>query len=154
MPLDPEALYRQLGQLVAEAPNLAGPGPITPELHRWLGRAGALIEEGGQDPLEIMDRISFNTASDGLQGVLRERNAHQILAILHRALARTELNAPAAAQGAFIRVGAAFNVFQAMSKVLGEATQDLLIVDPYMDATVLTDFAPYMGDRRAGGVSR
>jgi hypothetical protein len=44
MPLpSPEALYLQLGNLVAEMPDLAN-GPITPEMNRWLGRAAALVE--------------------------------------------------------------------------------------------------------------
>jgi len=145
MPIDPESLYRQLGQLVAETPdNLAGPGAITADTHRWLGRAAALIGESvtSSDSLSLLEHISFRSASDGLVGILREPNAHQVVAILHRALARAELNAPAAAQGAFIPVGATFDVYQAIGKVLRSATNDLLIVDAYMDATVLTDFAP------------
>jgi hypothetical protein len=143
MPLDPESLYRQLGQLVADTPDsLAGPGPITPDMLRWLGRASALVAESG----EATDRIGFNVAADGLL-LLREQNAHRIVTILHRALARAERNAPAAAQGAFIPVGAAFDVFQVIAKVLGGATNDILIIDPYMDAKVLTDFAPLAAER-------
>jgi hypothetical protein len=136
MAIDPESLYRQLGQLVAETPDLAG--PITAETHRWLGRVAALVEEGGG----TFDPITFTTASDSLLGPFQERYAHSIMAVLHRALARAELKAPAAAQGAFITVGAAFDVFQVIGKVLGEAKKDVLIVDPCMDAKVLTDFAP------------
>lgn len=44
MPLTPEALYLQLGSLVAEMPDLEN-GPITQEMNRWLGRAGALVKE-------------------------------------------------------------------------------------------------------------
>ena len=139
MPIDPESLYRQLGQLIAETPErLAGPGPITPEMHRWLGRASALVEVDGSLP----DRVGFNSASNYLNGPNRELNAHQIVTMLHRALARAELKAPAAVQGAFIPVGASFDVLQAIAKVLRGASRDVLIVDAYMDAKALTDFAP------------
>jgi hypothetical protein len=39
-------------------------------------------------------------------------------------------------------VGEAFGAFQAVGKVLADATRELLIVDPYMSAKVLTDFVP------------
>lgn len=138
MPIDPESLYRQLGQLVAETPENLATGSLTPETFRWLGRAAALVNESG----ERADKVFFTVASDTLTGSLREQSAHQIVTVLHRALARAELNAPAAVRGAFIPVGATFDVFQVISKVFREAIHDLLIVDAYMDATVLTDFTP------------
>jgi hypothetical protein len=152
MPQDPEVLYRELGQLVAEQPlDLFGTLPISAETHRWLGRAAILVDEvtSPEDPAAAYDQIAFSTAVDGLNSVLRQSNAHQIITILHRALARAERNAPAAAQGAFIPAGAAFNVFQVLGKVLGEAAKDVLIVDAYMDAKVLTDFVPLAQEKVA-----
>jgi hypothetical protein len=146
MPIDPESLYRQLGQLVAEIPtDLAGPGALSPESHHWLGRAAMLVGETSN----MVDPISFVSASDMLVGstILRELNANQIVTILHRALARAEQNAPAAVQGAFIAVGATFDAYQAIGKVLSAATSDVLIVDAYMDSKVLTDFAPCAPER-------
>lgn len=143
MAFDPESLYRQLGQLVAETPlDLAGPAPISSDTHRWLGRAAVLVAEASPGFDNVMDPITFTTASNGLAGVLRATNAHEIVCVLHRALARAEANAPAAARGAFIPAGAEFDVIQVLSKVLGKAKASALIVDPYMDAKVLTDFAP------------
>jgi hypothetical protein len=137
--MDPESLYRQLGQLVADAPqDLGGPTPPSEATLRWLGRASALISQISG----AYDCAAFTTASDNLTGMLREMNAHQIMTILHRALARAELVAPVAVQGAFIPAGASFDVFQAIGKVLQDAQQDLLIADPYLDSRVLTDFLP------------
>lgn len=145
MPMDPEVLYRELGQLVAEMPgDLSGPASISAETHRWLGRAATLIAEtvGDLDATGTMDHVSFTSAADHLQGVLQERNAHQIVTILHRALARAERNAPAAAQGAFIAVGAAFTVFQVIAKILSAAKSDVLVVDAYVGINMFTDFVP------------
>jgi hypothetical protein len=61
---------------------------------------------------------------------------------MFRALANAEMAAPAAAQGAFIAAGTPFDAFAAVGKVLAAARRDILIVDPYMDATILTDLAP------------
>lgn len=143
MAIDPESLYRQLGQLVAETPNdLAGPGPVSADTHRWLGRAAVLVAEASPGIENAMDPITFTVASNGLGSSIREQNAHEIVSVLHRALARAEASAPAAARGAFIPAGAGFDVIQVLSKVLGKAKASALIVDPYMDAKVLTDFAP------------
>jgi phospholipase D-like protein len=146
MAMDPEALYLQLRQLVAEMPNLAGPGPITPEMHQWLGRCAALLVEQRKMDTDaafaLVDATGFTVCSDELTGPLREKLAYRLVAILHRALARAELHAPVGARGAFIPVGAAFDAFQVIGKVLNEATKDVLIVDAYMNAIVLTDFAP------------
>lgn len=149
--MDPESLYRQLGQLAAELPrDLSGPDPISPDTQRWLGRAAVLVKESqSPDDLIGMDYIGFTTASDGLHGLVQQQNAHQIVAILYRALARAEMKAPAAARGAFIPVGAAFDVFQVIGKVLSGAKNDTLIIDAYMDAKVLTDFAPLAPERVA-----
>jgi hypothetical protein len=80
-------------------------------------------------------------ASQHLQGPLRDVNAGTILAIAHQALARAELHAPAELQGAFIAAGHSFDAFAAVSKALSAATTDVLIIDPYADAKLLTDYA-------------
>jgi hypothetical protein len=142
MPTDPETLYRQLGQLATQLPtDLFKEGPISADTHRWLGRASVLIAEASTGAADIMDPITFTVASNGLGGLIRNQNAHEIIAVLHRALARAEALAPAAAQGAFISVGAEFDTIQVVSKVLRAAKTCALIVDPYMDSKILTDFA-------------
>jgi hypothetical protein len=59
---------------------------------------------------------------------------------VYRALAKAELKAPAAVQGSFIPAGNAFDAFSAIAKVVGNAQQNVLIVDPYLDEKALTDF--------------
>lgn len=135
--MDPESLYVQLCNLVAEFPVLGGGGQITPEINLWLGRAAYLVGETG----DTIDLAGFKVATNGLNSVLRESNAQHISAVVFRALARAEANAPTTARGAFIAVGAAFDAFQALGKLLSSAKQDVLIVDPYMDSKILMDFA-------------
>lgn len=144
MQLTPEALYGQLGQLVAEMPELGqSAGPITPEMNRWMGRAAALVEL----VCDTADAAYFRVAAQSLHGVLRDDNAQAIAAIVHRALAQAEMMAPAASRGAFIAAGSTFDAFAAVGKVLSLAKTDVLIVDPYADEKVLTDFAPLAPER-------
>jgi hypothetical protein len=136
--MEPEALYLQLGQLIAEMPTLGGHMPITPDINRWLGRAAYLVTQTGVG----MDPISFSVASDALHSSLRDLNAQQISAIVYRAFAFAEANAPSSARGGFVGVHQDLDALQVVGKLLAEARQDLLIVDPYMDSKVFTDFGP------------
>lgn len=140
-----ESLYRQIGQLVAEMPNLEGPEALSKNDLRWLGRTSVILNE----VLDAYARATFNVASQGLNvgNSLRGHNAHAIATLLYQALATIEAKIPAQVQGAFIPVGAGFDAVQALAKVLREAKDDVLIVDPYMDARILTDFAPLIGEK-------
>src|SRR5262245_6732296 len=138
--MDPQALYTQLGVLVQTMPNLAASGTYPPETMKWLGEADALVSELGDIGLMADLRTAIAT---GLPHTLyRAYYADQVALLMYRALAIAEKRAPAAAQGAFIPAGHAFDVMVAMGKVLSPATRDVLIVDPYMDEKTLTDFAP------------
>lgn len=135
MKTDPETIYRQLGRLVEMMPDLTQ-YPVPQEVHAWVGRAYALVKEVGNG----IDAISFTVATDNLGTTARQLGANQITAIVHRASAIAERMAPTAAAGAFIPVGSSFDAFTALSKLLQTATKDVLIVDPYMDETALTEF--------------
>jgi hypothetical protein len=134
---DPQTLYLMLGQLIETTPDFSENVPLTREHQKWLGQASALVGEAG----EHIDKIQINIFAQNMNGTLRLSNAHAISTILHRTLAAVELRAPSSGQGAFIPAGNSFDAFAAIGKVLGSANDDLLVVDPYMDANALTDFA-------------
>lgn len=135
--IDPEALYQQLGHIVATAPDLTNGGWATTEGRLWLGRAAALVEAVGN----YADTAMFNIAAGSLGGVARAQYAHEIMVILNRALAKAELAAPASARGSFLPAGEPFSAINAVAKVLGSAKASALIVDPYADGNLLTEFA-------------
>jgi len=84
----------------------------------------------------------LDIAIDNLIKTLRtKQNAQMIIALMNRALAQLELQLPASAQGAFVSVGSDFDAISAFAKVLTASRADVLIVDPYMDETALSDFA-------------
>jgi hypothetical protein len=147
--MDGEALYMQLGRLIENAPNLHSvPWPIRSEVHQWLGRASALVREAGSTG----DSTDFDRWVRDFLGPGRlEANLalQHIMALLYRALALAELRAPVATQGAFITAGSSFDAMNAVGKVLAMATQDVLIIDPYMDEKTLTDFAALAAERVA-----
>jgi len=135
MPISPEVLYLQLGTLVEEMPDLAT-GPITNDVNRWLGRAVALVGTTG----DTANTITLQIASQNLNTTIREQNAQTIAAIVHAALAKAELAAPAQVQGTFIAAGHTFDALAAVSKVVRTAATSVLLVDPYSDEKVVTDY--------------
>jgi hypothetical protein len=136
--VDPQSLYVQLGRLVEEMPNLLEPLPHPARTLEWLGRAGALLDASG----DIVDATEFHSLVVSLSNFATQLWAAQGIGVaIRRALYKAELKAPAAARGAFVPAGGAFDALSAIGKVLGTAKRDLLIVDPYLDEKVLTDFA-------------
>ena len=131
-----ESLHHQIGSLAVEMPDL-GSGPVTPEAREWIDRVVALIGSSGG----LADQIQLGVAVENLDGPLRARNARTIVSIVHRALAKAELEAPPEARGAFVIASNAFDAFTAVRKVLGTVRNDVLLVDADADAKVLTDFA-------------
>jgi hypothetical protein len=141
MSLSAEALYYQLGNLVAETPELEG--PTTVETDRWIERAFELVELAGG----LADKIQLRVATQNLDGMLRVRNAETIRSIVQRALVKAEHNAPRQAQGAFIVANSAYGAFSAVRKVLASAQAEILLIDPHADAKALTDVAVLASDR-------
>lgn len=133
--IDDEALYRQLQALLNTVPDF---GAVNDPARRWLGRLAALVKETGA----IVDEVALTTTTSRLEHEsLKASSVAEIKNILFRALAFAELGAPSAAQGAFIAAGNQFDAFSVIGKILTEARSGVLFVDPYMDATILTDFA-------------
>ncbi|MGQ0560138.1 MAG: hypothetical protein ACT4OE_11270 [Sphingosinicella sp.] len=145
MPIDSEAAYRQIGELIATMPDLRAVdenGGRPQETHRWLGRLHALLNATAQ----TVEAHELRLAIGGLQTIFADRHIEDIRNIAYRTLAAAEVMAPSAVQGSFIPAGHGFDVFSALSKVLGKAKTDVLIVDPYMDAVTVTDFVPLVPD--------
>lgn len=142
MDSNPESLYRQLGRLIETMPEFPTSGNLTSDHHRWLGLADALIGYGD----DVVNKIALRAATGRLQSAARMWALEDMRNILYRALAAAELKSPASAQGAFIPIGNSFDAFAALSKLLGTAKHDVLIVDPYMDDAALTDFGGIVSD--------
>lgn len=135
--MNPEELYRQLGRIIETMPDLTA-NPLSPEAIQWLGRADALVNQHD----DLMLKANWGATLSMLNSVGdRGSKIEDIRQTLYRVLGATELKAPAGVRGAFIPVGGSFDAFAAIAKVLKTAKKDAFIVDPYLDHTVLTDFA-------------
>ncbi|QWA30522.1 hypothetical protein [Pseudomonas sp. RC3H12] len=140
MPLTAEALYIQLGQIITDMPDLRNHGWDTPQGQQWLGRATVLVEAAG----DLTDALNFRTTVQNLSTNPlvpgHPAAVQRMTAILYQALARAELQAPAAARNGFIPTGEPFTALSAVARAFGEANQSIFIIDPYADAGLLDDY--------------
>ncbi len=134
----PEALYRQLGQLRNEMPHWTELGRATSS--QWIGRVVAVVEASEICLMELVKlRSQFELVA---KYSADETNAVAIAQQIDTALAKLELRLPAEAQGAFIPAGGVFDGYQAVSKAMAGATKSVLLVDPYADDKLISDFVP------------
>jgi hypothetical protein len=96
----------------------------------------------------------MRVATENLEGMLRERNAQTIWAIVQRTLVKAEREAPPQSQGAFIVANSAFDAFAAVRRVLRSAQADVLLVDPNAEAKTLTDVCVLAPDNIVAAVGR
>jgi hypothetical protein len=137
-----DALYAQLGRLIAAAPDLKAQTskgsypPLTSDQMLWLGRAQTLVAE----TFGMSGDVEFQSMMQQF-GRYRPWTADEVMRILYRALAAVEMELPAPATGAFIPAGNTFDALRAVQRVFEMATKDIFIVDPYLDEKILTEFA-------------
>jgi hypothetical protein len=138
-----EALFSQLKALASSFPVMRYDAPVSEERHRWFGRAYALVSE----TLGIAAELEFKAAQRHLGSMsYHEAGVKEITGLIYRAIAVLELDLPAGAQGAFIPAGNVFDATSAVSKIFAGASKDLLIVDPYLDEKILTNFAQFANE--------
>lgn len=82
--------------------------------------------------------------------LMRASNVARIFGVLHRAIADLELKVPQKGKVAFA-AGEVYDFFRELNNVVGSAEQTILIVDPYLDATV---FDHYLNSRKDNVTAR
>lgn len=129
-----QQIYNGIGRLIETAPF----NKEMKEIQQWSGSAYAYSQQLN----EVLTTAAISSASKFISMKFNTYNQiNIILGELYKLLAIAELKVPAPSQGAFIPAGNTFDAMAAVSKVLSQASTSALIVDPYMDEKVLTDFA-------------
>lgn len=134
----PEALYHQLGRLRSEMPVWSELGK--PSTSKWIGRTLAVVDATDGS---LMELVSLRTQFDHLaRHGPNEKSALIIAQAIDTVVARIELKLPAEAQGAFIPAGGVFDGYAAVSKALAQGTKAIMLIDPYADDKLISDFVP------------
>lgn len=105
----------------------------------WLGRVSALVEAWNppkQRMLETaMNQFHSNRAREAEEGL------RKILTLLHQARHALRMKTVGPVNAA-IGQGRVFDYFDELRKIIEPATQDLLFVDPYLDAEFVSRYLP------------
>ncbi len=133
----PEQILALLQSAIRDAPEFVYQEQLSENDIRWLGRSYALLEISG----EISTRVNFDTARKALNTYNHDRQ--NLLMPLYDALSRMELLVPASLQGAFIPAGDTWDGYAALVKLVQTSSDDILIVDPYLNSDIFLHFAPH-----------
>lgn len=138
--MEPNILLAQLRALIERAPDLEAYSSSSREHQLWLGQAHALILRWNNG-----EAISFKADCNFLSNsIMRDSGIANIYGIIYRAIADLEIDLPAETEVNF-GAGDVYAFFKALNKVIASAEKTLLIVDPYLEATV---FDHYLNSRQ------
>jgi hypothetical protein len=105
--------------------------------------AGARRRLGGRGPGCLVELATLRAHIQGFNTRHPDdKIANAIATVLDTVMAKLELKLPAQAQGAFIPAGGVFDGYQAVAKAVAAAQSDVLMIDPYADETIISDFGP------------
>jgi hypothetical protein len=77
---------------------------------------------------------------------LRATNARALISVLRRVLGRLELQVQTEIVGAYVPAGDVDEAYKAVGDVLKTAANDILLVDPFADETILNAYADLAPD--------
>ena len=163
--MTPKTILLKLRELITTIPNLAQNHQGIIE-QKWLGQACAFVKESGEladfnklrhqinllqvfTPHDLFWDARKNTMFNiraillGVESIMEikvteERDAEERAA---------KIKSPDLSQENFIGAGKGFDAFTAITKVFGKATKEILIIDPYLDEKIFTDFMPAILER-------
>jgi hypothetical protein len=134
---EPFLLHQLLDELFGSMPEFKEGVPVGEADHLWLGHATALIDLQA----DIQDKDEFRKAARSLSGLEHDRHVQTIRNIVSIALKKSELALPIRSEVNFIPKGGVFQAFSRFNQVIRNAKKDVMIVDPYANHVILTDFA-------------
>lgn len=138
-----EQLLGELEDLIRTMPPEATIPHDTIENLSWLGRAAAIIEQWDKTKATLFNEY-LTKLHDALALPSRE-GWRQMLVMLHQA--RTDLRMRTIGPtNIAITKGNVFDYFDEVRKVIELAAQDLLFIDPYLDAEFVTRYLPHIRD--------
>jgi len=140
MALTKEQLLAEVEDLLRTMPSMAKIRESLPENYAWMGRAAAVIEKW-QPTKTFGLRLSFQKATNIRLG---PDGYTEIAVLLHeaRSALRMETVGPVSVA---IDHGMVFDYFDEIRKTIETAKQDLLFVDPYLDAEFVSRYLGHIG---------
>lgn len=142
--IPPAQLLNEIEDVLRTMPALDSFGNDTPEHISWLGRASAVVHAwDSAKAIVLFDGHVAKMNSRSARDV--EASAKPMLTMLHQArhdlCMRTQ--GPLSVN---VETGGVFDYFDEIRKVIEAAKQDILFVDPYLDAEFVSRYLPHISD--------
>lgn len=140
---DPQRLLAELEALVSSLPPRSTIRHETPENHEWFGRLSAMINawDYGQGVKLALYMSEFRN----INAQISAKAFRHIMDLLYQAKADLMLKTNTSPTQ-LVRQGEVFHYFDAVRRVIEQATSDLLFVDPYLDADFVSRYLPQAPD--------
>jgi hypothetical protein len=133
--MEKPVMLAELKAMANSVPDFSTYKPTSRPHLEWLGRTHALVAMW-----DGFEAISFRLAADSLAGsFFHDQSVSKILGILHRAIADLEIKVPELPAQAY-GPGAVYDFLKNLRELLGSATAELFIVDPYLDDQVFDGY--------------
>jgi hypothetical protein len=110
---------------------------VTNETLLWLGRAAAVVERCDPAKVALFQLHLNNFHGEGYQA---QRGFRQIMVLLHQA--HTDLRLRTGPTNIAFGVKRVFEYFDEIRKIVELATDEVLFVDPYLDAEFISRYLP------------
>lgn len=139
-----QLLARQLSEIEDVIRTM--PSPVTilhhsPENDAWFGRACAAIESWDKSKGVLLGLFLAQITSPSRN--LPNEGLRQFRMLLHQACHDLLLQTPGSGNVA-VPHGMVFDYFDELRKIIELANQDLLFVDPYLDADFVSRYLPHV----------
>jgi hypothetical protein len=138
MPMTREQLLVEVEDVIRTMPPRPTIRHETPENLAWLGRVSAVIESWDKSKgivllPNLLDRFYGINARDAIEGF------RKLVTLLHQAQndLRMETSGPVSVA---VSHGSVFEYFDEIRKIIELAKQDILFVDPYLDAEFVSRY--------------
>lgn len=141
--MNDEQLLMEFEDLLRNTPPQQTITEQTPENFSWLGRAAAALEawdmiKGSMAKIDINNIQSSNLR-------MHSEGYRKTLTIVHQAIHELRMKTTGPLSVA-VGTGGVFNYFDEIRKILESANQDVLFVDPYLDAEFVARYLPNIKD--------
>lgn len=133
MRIDWPKIFFELKDLEATLPTIAD----AQDAMIWGGKLYALTRAMNEPALSARVGSDLPILSNRM---LLSKVILNMTTVLYQALALAEQNVPTVTSGSFIPTNGHFEAFSYLGRIFKNAKRDILIVDPYLDDTALTDF--------------
>jgi hypothetical protein len=143
--MDDQQLLAELDEVLRSMPARETLRHALPENFAWFGRASAVVHRSGG----ILDATQFDTSLRLFQSTSDARATKgyfsQMLTTIHKLRSDVLLRTSGPMNSSF-DMGATFNYFDGLRKIIETAKQEIFFIDPYLDAEFVSKFLPHVTD--------